>query len=42
VLLKALDEGRDMRGALARYQDATRPLAARLAAEPAPDGLDLF
>jgi hypothetical protein len=42
VLLKALDEGRDMRGALARYQDATRPLAARLAAEPAPDGLAAF
>jgi hypothetical protein len=42
VLLKALAEGRDLPLALARYQDATRPLALRLGAEPPPSGLAAF
>ena len=42
VLLKALGEGRDLPAALARYEEAARPLAARLRAEPAPDGLGGF
>ena len=42
VLLKALEDGRDMPGALARYQDATRGLAERLVAEAAPAGLGPF
>jgi hypothetical protein len=41
LLLKALEEGRDVRLALARYQDATRPVAVRLT-EPAPAGLAAF
>jgi hypothetical protein len=41
LLLKALEEGRDLRLALARYQDATRPLALRLT-EPPPAGLAAF
>jgi len=42
VLLKALDEGRDLRPALARYQEASQALAQRLAAEPPPEGLAPF
>jgi hypothetical protein len=42
VLLKALGEGRDLPAARARYEEAARPLAARLRAEPAPDGLGGF
>jgi len=42
VLLKALEDGRDVPAALARYQDTTRRLAERLAAEPAPSGLAPF
>ena len=42
VLLKALGEGRDLAAALARYEETARPLAARLRAEPAPDGLGGF
>jgi hypothetical protein len=42
LLLKALEEGQDVPGALARYQDATRRLGERLGAEPAPNGLAPF
>jgi hypothetical protein len=42
IVLKALEEGRDLPLALARYQDATRPLALRLGAEPPPSGLAAF
>lgn len=42
LLLKALEEQRDLPLALARYQDATRALALRLAAEPPPRGLAAF
>jgi hypothetical protein len=42
VLLKALGEGRDLPAALARYEETTRALAARLRAEPAPAGLGGF
>lgn len=42
VLLKALEEGRDLPAAQARYEETTRALAARLRAEPAPDGLAAF
>ena len=42
VLLKALDEGRELRPALARYQEASRALAQRLAAAPPPEGLAPF
>ena len=41
VALKALESRRDLRLALARYQDATRPLALKLA-EPPPPGLAAF
>ena len=41
LLLKALGEARDLRLALARYQDATRPLALRLR-EPAVPGFAPF
>jgi hypothetical protein len=42
VELKSLEEGRDLEGALARYQEATGRLAERLHAEPAPAGLAAF
>ena len=42
VLLKALEENRDLTAARARYQDATAQLALRLAAEPTPAGLAPF
>ena len=42
VMLKALDEGGDLGGALARYRVATSSLAERLRAEPAPSGLAPF
>jgi hypothetical protein len=42
VLLKALEEASEEPAALARYQDVTRQLAERLAAEPAPAGLAPF
>jgi hypothetical protein len=42
VLLKALGEARDLRAALARYQEATQQLALRLGAEPPPAGLAAF
>lgn len=42
VLLKALEENRDLPAALARYQDATTQLALRLGAEPTPAGLASF
>ena len=42
VLLKALEEERDLPVALARYQDATRQLALRLGSEPPPPGLAAF
>jgi hypothetical protein len=41
VVLKALENRRELRLALARYQDATRPLALRLS-EPPPAGLAAF
>jgi hypothetical protein len=41
VALKALESGGELRLALARYQDATRPLALKLA-EPPPAGLAAF
>jgi hypothetical protein len=41
VVLKALEDGHDLRLALARYQDATRPLVLRLS-EPPPAGLAAF
>ena len=41
LVLKALEEGGDLRLALARYQDATRPLALRLT-EATPAGLAAF
>ena len=41
VILKALEDGRDLRLALARYQDAVRPLSLRLS-EPPPAGLAAF
>jgi hypothetical protein len=42
VLLKALEEDRDLPVGLARYQDATRQLALRLTSEPPPPGLAAF
>jgi hypothetical protein len=42
VLLKALEEGRGTRGALARYQEAVRGLAARQRADGVPAGLETF
>ena len=39
VVLKALEEGRDVPGGLGRYQETTRAIAERLAGEPAPAGL---
>jgi hypothetical protein len=42
VLLKALEERGDLPAAQARYEETTRALAARLRAEPAPDGLAAF
>jgi hypothetical protein len=42
LLLKALHEGRDMRLALARYEDSTRRLALRLGADAPPPGLAAF
>jgi hypothetical protein len=42
VLLKALDERHDLPVALARYQDATRPLALRLGSDSPPAGLAGF
>ncbi len=42
VVLKALEEGGDASGAVARYLAQTTPLAERLRAEPAPAGLDPF
>ena len=42
VLLKALEERRDLPAARARYEETTRSLAARLRAEPAPEGLAAF
>jgi hypothetical protein len=42
VLLKALEERRGTRGALARYQEAVRGLAARQRADGVPAGLETF
>jgi hypothetical protein len=42
LLLKALEERRELDVALARYQDRTRQLALRLSAEPPPPGLAAF
>jgi hypothetical protein len=42
LLLKALEEERDLPVGLARYQDRTRLLALRLAVEPPPPGLAAF
>jgi hypothetical protein len=42
LLLKALEEQRELPLALARYQDKTRLLALRLGTEPAPAGLAGF
>ena len=42
VLLRALDEGRGMRAALAPYEDAVGRLASRLAADQPPAGLAPF
>ena len=42
VLLRALEEARDLPAAHARYEETTRALAARLRAEAAPDGLAAF
>jgi hypothetical protein len=42
VLLKALEEGRDLPAARARYEETSGPLAARLRAESPPDGLAAF
>src|SRR6266481_5849953 len=40
--LKSLEDGRDIEGALERYQAATGRLVERLRAEPAPAGLAAF
>ena len=42
VLLKALEEERDLPVSLARYQDKTRQIALRLGSEPPPPGLAAF
>lgn len=42
VVLKALEEGQDVQGAVTRYLGQTTPLAERLRAEPAPAGLGPF
>jgi hypothetical protein len=42
VLLKAMEDQHEMRVALARYQDRTRPLAVRLGSEQPPSGLAAF
>jgi hypothetical protein len=42
VVLKALEEGRDVPGAVARYQDATSAIVERVRAEPPPAGLEAF
>ena len=42
VLLKALDERRDVLGAQRRYADAVAPLAERQADDTVPPGLDPF
>ncbi len=42
VALQALEEGRDVSGALARYLEKTTLLADRLRADPAPAGLAPF
>jgi hypothetical protein len=42
LLLKALEERRDLRLALARYRDATRRLALRLGTDSPPSGLAAF
>src|SRR5262245_29176581 len=42
VVLKALEDGRDVGEAVARYQDATSAIVERVRAEPAPAGLEPF
>jgi hypothetical protein len=42
VVLAAVYDGRDLRPALARYQDSTKVLASRLRGESAPAGLEPF
>jgi hypothetical protein len=42
VMLKALEDSRDLEDALARYREATDVLAGRLRAETAPSGLEAF
>ena len=42
VLLKALDEDRALPAALARYQEATSGLSARVQDDPPPAGLEAF
>ena len=42
VALKALEEGRDVSGAVARYLQTTTPIVERVRAEPAPVGLGPF
>lgn len=42
VILKALEAGRDLAPALARYQEVTGGLAERLRSETAPGGLEAF
>jgi hypothetical protein len=42
VVLKALEEGRDVSGAVARYLQTTTPIVERVRGEPAPAGLGPF
>jgi len=42
VVLKALEEGRDVPGAVGRYLEATSAIVERVRAEPAPAGLEAF
>jgi hypothetical protein len=42
VVLKALEEGRDVPGAVARYLETTSAIVGRVRGEPAPAGLEAF
>jgi hypothetical protein len=42
VVLKALEEGRDVPGAVARYLEATSAIVEHMRAEPPPAGLEAF
>jgi hypothetical protein len=42
VVLKSLEEGRDVAGAVGRYLEATSGIVERVRAEPAPPGLEAF